>query len=155
MQDEVLPVTGIFLDRASAESAAEGLRAEGLPVEVHSIAESNPATFPLSEGETNVQLLKAVIAEPIFVLIGASLGILAGLLLVNALAGILATVAFAFAGALVGLWLGDRPPARYRDYARDGAVMLSVQCRAEQQHDVIGKLRKAHAVEVGAAHSFA
>lgn len=155
MQSEILPVTGIFLDRYSADSTARALRDEGLSVDIHPVAETNPAIFHLSSAETNIQLLKAVVAEPLFLLIGVSLGVLLGLLLQNALAGIVTALLFAFGGALLGLWIADRPPARYREYAKEGGVMLTVHCTAQQQPSVIDALEHAHALEVDAAVSHA
>ncbi|MEZ5399874.1 MAG: hypothetical protein R2729_09395 [Bryobacteraceae bacterium] len=155
MHDEILPVTGIFLDPSVAESTATTLRSKGMAVQLYPIADSNPATFPLTRLETTFQWGKALTSEPLFILGFAVAGLVVGLLLQNVLAGIVATLTFAFAGALIGLWLADRPPVRYREYVRKGAVVLSVHCTADQQPAALGALEQGHAVEVGASSTTA
>ncbi len=154
MENTVLPVYGIFRGSEPAESAAKALRDKGFRVDLALIAESNPAVFPVRSAEMNYQLLKSVAAEPVGLLVGASLGIVFGLLVMNALVGIMVTLVFAFAGAMAGLWVADRPPERYRRYVNEGGVMLTVRCEGEEQASVIGMLNNAHAVEVEATDAW-
>ncbi|MEZ5356019.1 MAG: hypothetical protein R2762_25575 [Bryobacteraceae bacterium] len=148
MASEVQPVFGVFADRDSAESAARALRSEGLAVDVAPVADCNPGVLPVTQTENKIQMLRAVVTEPMGLMIGVSFGLLLGVAVTNLIVGILAAVVFAFAGAFAGLWLGDRPTSRYREYARTGGVLVTVRCESEQAGGVIGALKRAHAVEV-------
>lgn len=143
-------IFGVFLDEASAESAAQALRRDGFRVATTPVAESNPAAFPFDRRDVNSQFLVAAVSAPLGLAVGASLGILTGALLTSVVTGILITPMFGFVGAMLGLWLSDRPASHFTELAKQGSLLLTVRCADDQEASVMGALKDAHALEVGA-----
>lgn len=118
-------VVTIFKDRHGAEKALEELRLEGIPAEDFSITIRHGEELPSTEA--GGQKLRKVIMG---VVIGASIGVLTGVMAFGAGAGMWTLIVMGAAiGASIGIELSDYRHAwegQYRAAVSEGATMVTV-----------------------------
>ncbi|MBL8174590.1 MAG: hypothetical protein JNK48_07970 [Bryobacterales bacterium] len=137
------PVSGLFRHPIDGAHAAQVLREKGFTkVEIQPVAESAPR----KPRERSRRLMATVGAA---MTIGAAVvaGFVAGQVVSRA-AGVFAALSLAFLGMMAVVLFLQWPRERVQRYPRRDGVLLTVQCRGEEEPEVADALRHAGAIKV-------
>lgn len=148
MTAQLLPTAVLFRRPIEGVRAAHLLWERGFgPVAIQPLSDLDLSILPVSRQESaarrNIMMAAAFAA---FLGMGA-VGWFVGNALNHGL-GVLAMPSLAFLGMISALLIADRPPKRYRELRRLGAVLLTVRCPKEHWEQLTKTLLGADAMEV-------
>lgn len=151
-------VVAVFYDRGTAEHGVEALHQASFELKDTSIV--RPEAVPSGDVAVDSKATKGIAAGTgIGTLAGGSIGLLAGLgvLVIPGLGPILAAGpilatlggmatggAFgALTGSIVGLGISEKAANRYEECVREGRVLVSVQCKRDEDARRAGQVLRA------------